>query len=132
MTPCLRTHDFAKFQQPRTDLDSGALCGTGVDFKPDLVSVHHKTDRAALPREAIALADGENVRALKAREDFAETPLLRLGNKNELAILQVFEAVRALDADLATPDVLTTADFVQRAAQRIVAEDADGERRVGI
>ena len=130
---CLRGRDTAaEPQESRTEFQPRALGAAGIDLEAHFVPFHGETDGTALTRELLRLADEENAYALECGDKFGNVATFGLGDENDLAATHVFRAPPAPNHDFATRHGLPFHDFLQRTAERIVAQNANGEWRSGI
>src|SRR5580704_13369915 len=119
-------------QQLGTDSKPGPLGGFGVYLNADARIFHSELNDAAVFREILGIADGEYTAVPECFEDAVHALALGSGNKENLARSRLLAARDQVNRNGPVGHRFSANRVVERRAERIFAQHANGERIVGI
>src|SRR5256885_7924933 len=96
------------------------------------ISVGHEANHAAALRESVGVTHREDRPVLEARQNALRSVSLGPTDEQDVAGLDLVHAVVAPDLESPPSQALITHRLVQDAPERIISENADHERRVGL
>jgi predicted nucleic acid-binding Zn-ribbon protein len=108
---------LGKKQEPRTDLEIGALRRFQIDIEANLVFLKAETDHAALLNKIVGFADGEDRSAVQGCKNCGRTSFVPAHNEKEMASSGVLLLLKMADLKRARADLLALNGGFKNAGQ---------------
>src|SRR5882762_3766163 len=103
-----------------------------VDLEPDAVAVGHEANHASPFGESVDVADREDRPVLEARERLLQARPVGPADEQDVARLDLVHALVPADLEWVPSQALITHGLVQQTLERIIPQNADDHRRVGV
>ena len=124
----LSFNGFRYIQQSGTDLDPGILRRSLIDLEPYAAVFNNESDHTTVAEKTIPFAHGQNSRS-QARKKFTDI-FFRPADKQYSARFRRGGMLYSLGDHFPAVHNFSRRDLIQRAPEGVVAQNADGDRRV--
>jgi hypothetical protein len=121
-------HDLGQRQQLGTHVEAGSLNRVHVNGEAHPVIFKIKLNAAPAFRKIPTFSNCERAYSGQRIDDIWQALFLFVADEDKLTVFQIRKIIRSAQQDCAAIDVFSPNDVIQRAAEWIVAKDADRER----